>query len=136
VTVTVTAPPPSPPTPSLSVRAYKVKGIQKADLSWNGFSSTSIDVYRNGTRIKTTANDGADTDAINLKGTGNVYLSRLRGGDDDLLQRRSGRLSKRKTDNRKTQNSEWRAPSAYSQAETCLNVHFRIPADLSAVLYR
>jgi len=54
----------------LSVRGYKVKGIQKADLSWSGFSSTSIDVYRNGTRIKTTANDGADTDAINLKGTG------------------------------------------------------------------
>jgi PKD repeat protein len=55
---------------SLSVAAYKVKGVQKADLGWGGATSTSVDVWRNGTRIMTTANDGVYTDPINNKGGG------------------------------------------------------------------
>jgi thermitase len=39
------------------------------DLSWNGMSGTSLDVYRNTTKW-TTANDGVDTDALNKKGAG------------------------------------------------------------------
>jgi subtilisin family serine protease len=66
--VTVSAPPPSGFT--LSVRAYKVQGLQKADLTWSGASAASIDVYRNGTRIATVANSGAHTDAINNRGAG------------------------------------------------------------------
>jgi len=61
--------PPPPATPTLAARGYKVKGQQKADLTWSGFSS-NVDIYRNGSLIKTTANDGAETDAINKKGGG------------------------------------------------------------------
>jgi hypothetical protein len=74
----VAAPPPAQPSTgaSLSVRAYKEKGNAKADLSWSGFTATTIDVYRNGTKITTTANDGAMTDAINAKGNG-TYTYRV-----------------------------------------------------------
>ncbi len=56
--------------PTLTVRGRKVKGLQKADLSWNGVSGGSVDVYRNGSRVMSTANDGAETDPINKKGAG------------------------------------------------------------------
>lgn len=65
--------PPPPPPPSgftLTASGYKVKGVQHADLSWSGASSTNVDVYRDGNRIATTANDGAYTDNIDQKGGG------------------------------------------------------------------
>ena len=65
-----TLPPPSPSSPSLSVRAYKDKGLQKADLTWSGLTASSVDVYRGGTKISTTANDGSMTDPIDNKGPG------------------------------------------------------------------
>jgi subtilisin len=55
---------------SLSVRAYKVKGVQHADLTWSGATSANVDVWRNGSKITTTANDGAYTDNIGSKGGG------------------------------------------------------------------
>ena len=72
VTVTVAAeavtqPPPSGAT--LKVTGRKVKGLAKADLSWNGLSGSSIDVYRNSSKFETTSNDGAETDSINKKGS-------------------------------------------------------------------
>jgi hypothetical protein len=83
VTVSVVASVPTPPPPppaepipapsggaTLTARGYKVKGKQTADLSWSGLTSQSVDVYRNGSRISTTANDGAMTDAINRNGNG------------------------------------------------------------------
>jgi PKD repeat protein len=53
----------------LTARAYRQGRLEKADLSWNAPSGTSIDIYRNGTRIarvRTTAY----TDNINQKGSG------------------------------------------------------------------
>ena len=55
---------------ALSVTGYKVRGLQHADLSWSGATSTSVDVYRNGALVATTANDGFHTDAINNRGGG------------------------------------------------------------------
>lgn len=55
---------------SLTASGYKVKGQKRVDLSWSGASSTSVDVFRNGSKITTTANDGAYTDAMNTKGGG------------------------------------------------------------------
>jgi len=55
---------------SLSARGYKVKGQQKADLTWSGAAGGSVDVYRNGSFMINTANDGLHTDDINNKGGG------------------------------------------------------------------
>lgn len=61
---------PPPPDISLSTSGYKVKGKITFDLSWSGAGSTSVDVYRDGTLVTTTANDGAYTDATTMKGAG------------------------------------------------------------------
>lgn len=55
---------------SLSASGYKVKGVHHADLTWSGATSGSVDVYRNGARVTTTANDGAHTDNIGNRGGG------------------------------------------------------------------
>lgn len=54
---------------SLSATGYKVRGLQKADLSWSGAAATNVDIYRNNAKIATTANNGAYTDPINIKGS-------------------------------------------------------------------
>ena len=56
--------------PKLTARGYKDKGLQKADLSWSGLDATSVDIYRNGTKIANTPNQGALTDAIDERGNG------------------------------------------------------------------
>ena len=55
---------------ALSTVGYKVKGLMKADLSWDGATSGNVDVYRNGSVITTTANDWTYTDNINQRGSG------------------------------------------------------------------
>ena len=45
----------------LSVLAYKILGAKFAYLTWSGANSTSVDVYRDGSIIATTPNDGAYT---------------------------------------------------------------------------
>jgi hypothetical protein len=62
--------------PTLTLRAYKDKGLQKVDIGWTGFSASSVDIFRNSTRIMTTANDGTVTDAIDQKGAGS-YTYRI-----------------------------------------------------------
>ena len=64
---------------SLSVAAYKVKGVQKADLTWSGATSTTVDVFRDGTKIATT-NEGAYTDNINKKGGGSYTYTVCEAG--------------------------------------------------------
>jgi len=55
---------------SLSATGYKVKGRQKADLTWSGATSTNVDVYRDNVHIATTGNDGSHTDPIDRTGNG------------------------------------------------------------------
>lgn len=55
---------------NLSASGYKVKGVQNADLTWSGATSTSVDIFRSGAKITTTANDGFHTDNIGKKGGG------------------------------------------------------------------
>ena len=78
VSVTVD-PPVAQGGPSLSARGYKVRGSAKADLVWSGFSSSSVDVYRNGVKVITTPNDGSETDAINKKGGGTYTYQACEG---------------------------------------------------------
>lgn len=47
-----------------------MKGVNTATLSWNGAGTTSVDVYRDGVRVITTANDGSHVDSIARKGGG------------------------------------------------------------------
>lgn len=47
---------------TLNVNAYKVRGRKHADLTWSGANSEDVDVYRDGSIIATTANDGEYTD--------------------------------------------------------------------------
>jgi PKD repeat protein len=53
----------------LSARGYKLKGLQKVDLSWSGPSGTSFDLYRNGTKI-ITVQTTTYTDNIDRRGSG------------------------------------------------------------------
>ena len=62
---------------TLSARGYKVHGRQRVDLSWNGATSNTIDVYRNGVLIATVSNiPGFYTDHIGAKGKG-TYTYRV-----------------------------------------------------------
>jgi subtilisin len=54
----------------LSVNGYKVRGLQKADLSWSGTGADTVDVLRNGNRVTTVADSGSYTDDINNRGSG------------------------------------------------------------------
>jgi N-acetylmuramoyl-L-alanine amidase len=55
---------------TLTATGYKNRGLQKADLAWSGADSTDVDVYRDGTVIATTANDGSYKDNIDQRGGG------------------------------------------------------------------
>lgn len=58
---------------TLSTRPYKVKGVQHVDLTWSGAASTNVDIYRDGSVVATTANDGFENNNINQKGGGVTY---------------------------------------------------------------
>jgi len=47
---------------TLSVTPRKVRTNKYADLAWSGATSANVDVYRNGSYVVTTPNDGAYTD--------------------------------------------------------------------------
>jgi PKD repeat protein len=68
-TVTATA----PTVISLSAHGYKVKGLQKVDLSWtwNGSNAASFDIYRNSntTPIATVSGVTTHTDSLNSRGS-------------------------------------------------------------------
>jgi uncharacterized delta-60 repeat protein len=64
---------------TLSAHGYKLKGVEMVDLSWTGASNSSVDIYRNGTRIKTT-NSGTYTDTISVKGAGSYTYKVCTGG--------------------------------------------------------
>jgi N-acetylneuraminic acid mutarotase len=61
---------------SLTAVGRKTAGSFYADLTWTGATGPNVDVFRNGTLIVTTPNDGAFTDALGKKikkGTTFVY---------------------------------------------------------------
>ena len=61
---------------TLSTRGFKVKGLQKADLTWTPAGSGTVAVYRNGQLLTTTPHDGTYTDSLNRKG-GGTYTYRV-----------------------------------------------------------
>ena len=72
VSVAATEPPTSAPAPAefwLLATAVKTRGLHHGELRWGGDSSAKVDIYRDGVKVGTTANDGAHTDAINRRGS-------------------------------------------------------------------
>lgn len=55
---------------TLSATGYKVKGLQKADLTWGGATGAQVEIHREGVLIATTDNDGFYTDNIDQRGGG------------------------------------------------------------------
>ena len=48
----------------LSARGWTRKGTRYVDLTWSGATTGSVDIYRKGALLTTTANDGAHTDKV------------------------------------------------------------------------
>ena len=63
---------PPPPTSAiaLSVSGTKVRNVPNATLGWSGSSAASVDIYRDGSRIKTATNTGSYVDIPKRKGGG------------------------------------------------------------------
>jgi subtilisin family serine protease len=55
---------------TLTANGYKSRGTAYVDLNWNNAGTSNVDIYRNGSKIVTTANDNSYTDTINSKGGG------------------------------------------------------------------
>jgi subtilisin family serine protease len=49
--------------------AYRAKGKNKVDVTWSGASTSSVDIFRNGSLRTTTSNDGAYTDSFRTYGS-------------------------------------------------------------------
>ncbi len=62
--------PPDPGAFTLSVNAYKQRGLQKADLAWSNATGANVEIYRDGALIATPPNTGAYTDNIDRRGGG------------------------------------------------------------------
>jgi subtilisin len=73
---------PEEPEANLELQAsgYKQRGFQYANLVWRGATSTNVDIYRDGGKIVTTANDGSHTDSINRKGGGSYNYAVCEAG--------------------------------------------------------
>jgi subtilisin family serine protease len=65
---------------TLDVYAYKVRGRQYADLSWSGTTSTYVDVYRDGSVVIITENDGFYTDVTGGRGGGSAIYQVCEAG--------------------------------------------------------
>jgi PKD repeat protein len=63
----IQVPPPPPPAMSLSASGYTVKGQEYVDLSWSGATTARVDLYRNGTRLRTVDNTGSWKDSLKRK---------------------------------------------------------------------
>ena len=61
-------PPPVAIDLSVSKRIKRNRGF--ADLSWSGASTSNVDIYRNGSLVKTTANDGVWTNNLGKRPSG------------------------------------------------------------------
>jgi subtilisin family serine protease len=62
----------NPPTYPISLTgsSSKTKGVVSIHLSWSGATSGSVDIFRNGSSLATTANSGSYTDNTGAKGGG------------------------------------------------------------------
>jgi len=67
----------------LTASGYKVRGVRMVDLTWSGAGTEDVDIYRNGTGLATTLNDGIYTDSIGKSGGSYTYQVCDTGNDPD-----------------------------------------------------
>jgi subtilisin family serine protease len=68
---------------TLSAEGYKVQGRWRADLTWMpSGTSANVDVFRDGTVITTTQNNGSYTDATHFRGGGSLTYKVCEAGTD------------------------------------------------------
>jgi hypothetical protein len=53
---------------TLTATTTKVKGVNHANLAWSGATGQNVDIRRNGSFLRSTANDGTEQDNTNTKG--------------------------------------------------------------------
>lgn len=63
-------PPPPPPQTTLTVSTRKTSVARLVDLRWSGATGSSVEIYRNGSRIATASNSGSYTDQMNKRAMG------------------------------------------------------------------
>jgi PKD repeat protein len=76
VRVMSAAPPPPSSGISLSATGRFDGTVQYMTLKWSGAIGSTVDIYRNGTRLRTTANDGSDTNGRTFQGDA-TYVFRV-----------------------------------------------------------
>jgi hypothetical protein len=69
-TVNVTAP--VAPSITISLRASRSGNTVYTDIYWSGATSSYIDIYRNGARIRTVTNSGYYRDVVGVSGSGTL----------------------------------------------------------------
>jgi hypothetical protein len=70
IALMVTVPAPPPTGLPLTVRAYRLKGgIKRVDLTWSGLTASSVDLYRNGVKVKVVPNQGSYVDNLSSGGS-------------------------------------------------------------------
>lgn len=68
---------------TLTALGYKVKGLLKASLSWEGATSSPMNIYRNGIKVATSAQGGSYTDQIDERGK-RTYIYQVCGEDGGI----------------------------------------------------
>lgn len=80
VTVSTPAPPPGDDI-MLSVSAFKTQGRKAANLTWSGATTSQVDIFRDGAKVATVANNGSWTHTTNERGGGShTYQVKENGG--------------------------------------------------------
>lgn len=68
--------PPPPAAYTLTASGTTTGKGPKTSLSWSGATGTNVDIFRNGAKLTTTANDGAHTDQL-AKGTTGTFTYKI-----------------------------------------------------------
>jgi subtilisin family serine protease len=74
---------------TLSLSSYTSKGKKKVDLNFAGATGSNVDIYRNGSRITTTANDGLYTDSLSKRAQGTFTYKVCEAGTDNCSAEQS-----------------------------------------------
>jgi hypothetical protein len=76
VSITITDEEPPPPADrTISLRPFKVKGVQRVEVTWLNFAGPTVSITRDSNPVAETptANDGSYEDVIGAKGGGQTY---------------------------------------------------------------